>query len=125
MWKLALRSVSSALFDKSLIGIPKVEKVPGSGGEEDEINIRMEVVVDPDGPNPMTTYVEAQVYILKAFFSGNAGTVFVQVAEDDMVAEAEAETKAKGEAGLQLLLPQIELLQSHPCNYFSLPRTAT
>ena len=98
MWKLALRSVSSALFDKSLIGIPKVEKVPGSGGEEDEINIGMEVVVDPDGPNPMTTYVEAQVNILKAFFSGNAGTVFVQVAEDDMVAEAEAETKAKGEA---------------------------
>jgi len=58
----------------------EVEKVPGSGGEEDEINIGMEVVVDPDGPNPMTTYVEAQV------------------AEDDMVAEAEAETKAKGEA---------------------------
>ena len=48
--------------------IPKVEKVPGSGGEEDEINIGMEVVVDPDGPNPMTTYVEAQVNILKAFF---------------------------------------------------------
>ena len=70
--------------------------MPGSGGEEDEINIRMEVVVDPDGPNPMTTYVEAQVYILKVFFSGNAGTVHVQVAEDDMVAEAE--TKAKGEA---------------------------
>ena len=42
--------------------------MPGSGGEEDEINIGMEVVVDPDGPNPMTTYVEAQVYILKAFF---------------------------------------------------------
>merc|ERR1719500_1274372 len=39
----------------------EVEKVPGSGGEEDEINIGMEVVVDPDGPNPMTTYVEAQV----------------------------------------------------------------
>ena len=70
--------------------------MPGSGGEEDEINIGMEVVVDPDGPNPMTTYVEAQVYILKVFFSGNAGTVHVQVAEDDMVAEAE--TKAKGEA---------------------------
>ena len=70
--------------------------MPGSGGEE--INIRMEVVVDPDGPNPMTTYVEAQVNILKAFFSGNAGTVFLQVAENDMVAEAEAETKAKGEA---------------------------
>ena len=42
--------------------------MPGSGGEEDEINIGMEVVVDPDGPNPMTTYVEAQVYILKVFF---------------------------------------------------------
>ena len=41
----------------------KVEKVPGSGGEEDEINIGMEVVVDPDDPDqqPMTTYVEAQV----------------------------------------------------------------
>ena len=43
----------------------KVEKVPGSGGEEEEINIGMEVVVDPDDPNqkPMTTYVEAQVNI--------------------------------------------------------------
>ena len=39
--------------------------MPGSGGEEDEINIGMEVVVDPDDPNqkPMTTYVEAQVNI--------------------------------------------------------------
>lgn len=48
----------------------KVEKVPGSGGEEDEINIGMEVVVDPDDPNqkPMTTYVEAQVNLLEAGF---------------------------------------------------------
>ena len=40
----------------------KVEKVPGAG-KEDEINIGMEVVVDPDDPNqkPMTTFVEAQV----------------------------------------------------------------
>ena len=74
--------------------------MPGSGGEEDEINIGMEVVVDPDGPNPMTTYVEAQVNILKAVFSsGNADSVFtVQVTEDDMGAKAEAETKAQGEA---------------------------
>ena len=110
--------------------------MPGSGGEEDEINIGMEVVVDPDGPNPMTTYVEAQVYILKAFFSGNAGTVFVQVAEDDMVAEAEAETKAKGEAevkaGLQRGGNKVRCFCclrlnscNHICNYFSLPRTAT
>ena len=42
--------------------------MPGSGGEEDEINIGMEVVVDPHGPNPMTTYVEAQVRTLKRFF---------------------------------------------------------
>ena len=72
--------------------------MPGSGGEEDEINIGMEVVVDPHGPNPIATYVEAQVNILKAIFSGNADTVYVQVAEDDMGVEAEAETKAKGEA---------------------------
>ena len=51
--------------------------------------------------------------------------MFVQVAEDDMVAEAEAETKAKGEAevkaGLQrggnqvrcLYCLRFELLQSH------------
>ena len=41
----------------------KVEKVPGAAGKEDEINIGMEVVVDPDDPNqkPMTTFVEAQV----------------------------------------------------------------
>ena len=44
--------------------------MPGSGGKEDEINIGMEVVVDPDDPNqkPMTTYVEAQVYILRIGF---------------------------------------------------------
>merc|ERR1711874_498752 len=56
----------------------EVEKVPGSGEKEDEINIGMEVVVDPDDPNQkaMTTYVEAQV------------------AEDDMGVEAEAEMKA-------------------------------
>ena len=47
---------------------PKVEKGPCSGGEEDEINIGMEVVVDPHGPNPMTTYVEAQVNISKTVF---------------------------------------------------------
>ena len=47
---------------------PKVEKVPGSGGEEDEINIGMEVVVDPHGPNPMTTYVEAQVNLMQDNF---------------------------------------------------------
>ena len=46
----------------------KVEKVPGSGGEEEEINIGMEVVVDPHGPNPMTTYVEAQVNVSKTVF---------------------------------------------------------
>ena len=49
-----------------------MEKVPGSGGKEDEINIGMEVVVDPDDPNqkPMTPYVEAQVniFILNAGF---------------------------------------------------------
>ena len=75
--------------------------MPGSGGEEDEINIGMEVVVDPHGPNPMTTYVEAQVKTLTRFFSGNTDSVYtvqLQVAEDEMGAEAEAETKAKGEA---------------------------
>merc|ERR1711874_10106 len=63
----------------------EVEKVPGSGEKEDEINIGMEVVVDPDDPNQkaMTPYVEAQV------------------AEDDMGVEAEAETKAKGEADVK------------------------
>ena len=74
--------------------------MPGSGGKEDEINIGMEVVVDPHGPNPMTTYVEAQVKTLK-LLSGNTDTVYtvqLQVAEDEMGAEAEAETKAKGEA---------------------------
>ena len=42
--------------------------MPGSGGEEDEINIGMEVVVDPHGPNPMTTYVEAQVNFMQDNF---------------------------------------------------------
>ena len=39
----------------------------GQGGEEDEINIGMEVVVDPADPNqePMTTYVEAQVNFMQ------------------------------------------------------------
>ena len=39
-----------------------------------------------------------ELYFRKKLFSGNSGTVYVQVAEDDMVAEAQAETKAKGEA---------------------------
>ena len=47
-----------------------MEKVPGQGGEEDEINIGMEVVVDPADPNqePMTTYVEAQVNFMQDNF---------------------------------------------------------
>ena len=48
----------------------KVEKVPGAAGKEDEINIGMEVVVDPDDPNqkPMTTFVEAQVSLMSENF---------------------------------------------------------
>ena len=44
--------------------------MPGQGGEEDEINIGMEVVVDPTDPNqePMTTYVEAQVNFMQDNF---------------------------------------------------------
>ena len=44
--------------------------MPGQGGEEDEINIGMEVVVDPADPNqePMTTYVEAQVNFMQDNF---------------------------------------------------------
>ena len=51
------------MFDLSTNFAAKVEKVPGVTGKEDEINIGMEVVVDPDDPNqkPMTTFVEAQV----------------------------------------------------------------
>ena len=47
-----------------------MEKVPGQGGEEDEINIGMEVVVDPADPNQetMTTYVEAQVNFMQDNF---------------------------------------------------------
>ena len=63
MWRFALRWVAVSLFDLSTNLIAKVEKVPGAAGKEDEINIGMEVVVDPDDPNqkPMTTFVEAQV----------------------------------------------------------------
>ena len=51
------------MFDLSTNLTAKVEKVPGAAGKEDEINIGMEVVVDPDDSNqkPMTTFVEAQV----------------------------------------------------------------
>ena len=51
------------MFDLCTNLTAKVEKVPGAAGKEDEINIGMEVVVDPDDPNqkPMTTFVEAQV----------------------------------------------------------------
>ena len=44
--------------------------MPGQGGEEDEINIGMEVVVDPADPNQetMTTYVEAQVNFMQDNF---------------------------------------------------------
>ena len=38
------------MFDLSTDLAAKVEKVPGAAGKEDEINIGMEVVVDPDGP---------------------------------------------------------------------------
>ena len=53
------------MFDLSTNLAAKVEKVPGAG-KEDEINIGMEVVVDPDDPNqkPMTTFVEAQVSLM-------------------------------------------------------------
>ena len=72
----------------------------------------------------------------KSLFSGNAGTVFVQVAEDDMTPEAKAERKAKGEAevkaGLQRGGNKVRCFCclrlnscNHICNYFSLPRTAT
>ena len=63
MWRFALRWVAVSLFDLSTDLAAKVEKVPGAAGKEDEINIGMEVVVDPDDPNqkPMTTFVEAQV----------------------------------------------------------------
>ena len=63
MWRFALRWVAVSLFDLCTNLIAKVEKVPGVTGKEDEINIGMEVVVDPDDPNqkPMTTFVEAQV----------------------------------------------------------------
>ena len=54
------------MFDLSANLTAKVEKVPGAAGKEDEINIGMEVVVDPDDPNqkPMTTFVEAQVSLM-------------------------------------------------------------
>ena len=63
MWRFALRWVAVSLFDLRTNLAAKVEKVPGASGKEDEINIGMEVVVDPDDPNqkPMTTFVEAQV----------------------------------------------------------------
>ena len=54
------------MFDLCTNLSAKVEKVPGAAGKEDEINIGMEVVVDPDDPNqkPMTTFVEAQVSLM-------------------------------------------------------------
>ena len=69
--EVSLASSPSPILNLDSHSPAKVEKVPGSGGKEDEINIGMEVVVDPDDPNqkPMTTYVEAQVNIyLKSWF---------------------------------------------------------
>ena len=106
-------SPSSSSSDSEVEVRLAMTKEPGPPGEEDNLEVDLDVILDKTGEDPLATNVKAQVYMAELVLQ--VYIVLLQVHQEDMEVQTSAESKGKGEAEVRgrIKKGQKKVIQDH------------